>query len=97
MARTITAFFDGIETAERAAYGLGARFGGVRAHVYSSRSADSGLPALSLPLPDLAVLNEGIRRGGAAVWAEVPEDSVEAVVAALKADGAGDLATHGAE
>ncbi|TDH60755.1 hypothetical protein E2C06_20535 [Dankookia rubra] len=97
MPQTVAAFFDSIEPAERAAYSLGVRFGGVRAHVCSSRTADSGLPALSLPLPDLAVLTEGIRRGGAAVWAEVPEDSLKPVAAALRADGAVDLTARGVE
>jgi len=97
MFQTVTAFFDSIEAAERAAYDLGVRFGGVRAQVYSARTADSGLPALSLPLADLAVLNEGNRRGGGAVWAEVPDDSLEAVLAMLGESGAVDLAARGAE
>ena len=73
------------------------RFGGVRAQVYSAQTAGSGLPALSLPLADLAVLNEGIRRGGGAVWAEVPEDSLKPAVLTLEASGAVDLAARAAE
>lgn len=53
MYRTLTAFFDSVDAAERAAYDLGQRFGGVRAHVYSAHAAESGLPALTLPAEDL--------------------------------------------
>src|SRR4051812_2750266 len=63
MPQTITGFFNNIEAAQRAAYGLGVRCGSVRAQVYSARTADSGHPELSLPLADLAVLNKGVQPG----------------------------------
>ena len=64
MARAITALFDTTEAAERAAYDLAARVGGVRGEVYGSCRAGE-LAAPLIPRGDAAALHEHIRRGGA--------------------------------
>ena len=82
MARTITALFDDTEAAERAAYDLAARVGGVRGEVYGPGRA-SELFALTIPGEDAAVLRENVRRGGAVLHAEVPDERFQAVADAL--------------
>ena len=91
MTRTVTAYFDTPQAAEQAAFHLAKQVGGVRAQVFDSRTATSGLNPLSLPEDDLATLQEGFRRGGAAVYAEVPDDQFDEVAGALEASGAVDL------
>jgi uncharacterized protein (TIGR02271 family) len=91
MTRTVTAYFDSVQAAEQAAYGLAQQVSGVRAQVFDTRTGDTGLNALSLPQEDIAILLEGIRRGGAAVYAEVPDHQFDAVAEALEANGAVDL------
>ena len=90
MARTITALFDDAEAAERAAYDLATRVGGVRGEVYGAGRA-SELAALLIPRDDAAALHEHIRRGGAVLHAEVPDDRFEAAADALEAAGAADI------
>ncbi len=87
--RTITAYFDTVQEAERAALDLGTRVGGVRGEVFDARTGTGGLGAL--PDEDTALLAEGFRRGGGVVHAEVPDDRSEAVADALEAAGAVDL------
>ncbi len=87
--RTITAYFDTVQAAERAARDLGTRVGGVRAQVLDARTDSGGLGGL--PQEDAALLTEGFRRGGGVVQAEVPDDRFEAVADALEAGGAVDL------
>jgi uncharacterized protein (TIGR02271 family) len=91
MTRTVTAYFDSVQAAEQAAYGLAEQVSGVRAQVFDTRTGDIDLNALSLPQEDIAILLEGIRRGGAAVYAEVPDHQFDAVAEALEANGAVDL------
>jgi uncharacterized protein (TIGR02271 family) len=93
MTRTITAYFDTVEAAERAAFDLAKRVGGVRGQVYDARTAGS-LGTLALPQEDIAALTEGFRRGGGIVHAEVPDDRFETVADALEASGAIDLDTR---
>jgi uncharacterized protein (TIGR02271 family) len=90
MTRTITALFDTVDAAERAAYDLATRIGGVRGEVYGS-SRVSELSALTVPGEDMAVLHENIRRGGAVLHAEVPDEKFQAVADALEAAGAADF------
>jgi hypothetical protein len=92
--KSLTAFFDNMEAAERAAYDLGQRFGGVRAHVYSARAAESGLPALTLPVEDFAALTEGIQSDEGVVWAELPGSRLRAAAGCLRASGAVGLAAR---
>ncbi len=87
--RTITAYFDTVQEAERAALDLGTRVGGVRGEVFDARTGTGGLGAL--PQEDTALLTEGFRRGGGVVHAEVPDDRSEAVADALEASGAVNL------
>ncbi|MBB5696341.1 YsnF/AvaK domain-containing protein [Muricoccus pecuniae] len=91
MTRTVTAYFRSVETAEQAAFGLAKQVSGVRAQVFDAGTADTGLNALSLPKGDVESLLEGVRRGGAVVYAEVPDDQFDAVADALEASGAADL------
>jgi uncharacterized protein (TIGR02271 family) len=96
MPRTITALFDTHDAAERAAFDLAKRVGGVRAQVCDAQNT-SRLSALPIPSEDAATLSEGMRRGGAVVWAEVPDDRFEAVSDALEGAGAVDLDAREAE
>jgi len=91
MTRTVTAYFDTPQAAEQAAFDLAKQVSGVRAQVFDSNTAAIGLDALSLPQGDLTTLQEGVRRGGAAVCAQVPDDQFEALAGALEASGAVDL------
>jgi len=78
MTRTITALFDTVDAAERAAYDLATRIGGVRGEVYGSSRAGE-LSALAIPGEDTSILHENIRRGGAVLHAEVPDEKFQAV------------------
>jgi uncharacterized protein (TIGR02271 family) len=91
MTRTITAYFDSVQEAERAAYDLAERVPGVRGEVYDARSDQRQLDALALPQEDAATLREGFRRGGGIVHAEIPDNRFEEVTSALEASGAVDL------
>jgi uncharacterized protein (TIGR02271 family) len=91
MTRTITAYFDDVQTAERAAHDLARHVPGVRGEVFDARSDSTRLASLSLPDDDAAVLSEGFRRGGGVVHAEVPDGRFDEVAAALEASGAVDL------
>ncbi len=82
--------FDSTEVAERAAYDLATQMGGVRGEVYGS-GREGKLNLLSVPTEDAASLYEHIRRGGAVLHAEVPDEKFRAVVDALEADGAVDF------
>jgi uncharacterized protein (TIGR02271 family) len=90
MTRTITALFDSIEAAEKTAYDLATRVGGVRGEVYGS-TRTSELSSLDMPSDDAAVVEENIRRGGAVLHAEVPDGKFEAVADAVEAAGAVDI------
>ena len=90
MTKTITAFFDTLAEAERAARDLATKVGGVRGGVYDAkRSGD--LCRLSIPGEDMAAYNEGIRRGGAILHAQVPDHQFDAAADALEAAGAADI------
>jgi uncharacterized protein (TIGR02271 family) len=91
MTRTVTAYFDDVQTAERAAHDLARHVPGVRGEVFDARSDSTRLASLSLPDDDAAVLSEGFRRGGGVVHAEVPDGRFDEVAAALEASGAVDL------
>src|SRR5919199_297438 len=90
MTRTITALFDTVEAAEKAARDLAERVGGVRGTIYDSRSS-SDLDSISIPGEDKATLQEHIRRGGAALHAQIPDEKFEAVYRLLEEDGALDF------
>ena len=90
MTQTITALFDTVEQAERAANDLAMRVGGVRGTIYRS-STVGDIDTLSVPEEDRAVLRENIRRGGAVFYAEVSEGKFQAVADALEAAGAVDF------
>jgi len=90
MTQTITALFDTADAAERAAYDLATRISGVRGEVYGS-SRVSELSTLAIPGEDTAILRENIRRGGAVLHAEVPDEKFQSVVDALEAAGAADF------
>ena len=67
MTRTITAYFDDVTTAERAAHDLARQVPGVRGAVFDARSDSKSIAGLSVPAEDAAVLSEGFRRGGGVV------------------------------
>ena len=92
MTRTIVALFDTVAEAEQAAQHLALNVGGVRGEVYgpSQEGEPYLLPLLPVPGDD-AALQEHIRRGGAVLHAEVPDDKFGAVADALKAAGAADF------
>ena len=75
MTKTITAFFDNPAQAEQAAQDLSVNVGGVRGEVYDTKRSGE-LSRLSIPGEDMATLNEGIRRGGAVLHAQVPDRPV---------------------
>src|SRR3954464_11904926 len=91
MTRTVTAYFDDVQTAERAAHDLARHVPGVRGEVFDARTDSTRLSSLSLPEEDAAVLSEGFRRGGGVVHAQVPDGRFEEVAAALESSGAVDL------
>jgi uncharacterized protein (TIGR02271 family) len=87
----VTAYFDTPQAAEQAAFDLAKQVSGVRAQVFDSKSSTSDLSVLSIPQEDLATLREGFRRGGATVYAEIPDNQFETAATALEASGAIDL------
>ena len=90
MTRTIVALFDTAAEAEQASQHLAMDVGGVRGEVYGSGRMKE-LSSLSIPSDDTAAFSEGIRRGGAVLYAEVPDGKFEAVAAVLETDGAVDI------
>ena len=90
MTRTITAFFDTLAEAERAAQDLSINVGGVRGEVYDAKRSGE-LSRLPIPGEDMATFNEGIRRGGAVLHAQVPDDRFDAAADVLERDGAVDI------
>jgi hypothetical protein len=92
MTRTIVVLFDTVAEAEQAAQHLALDVGGVRGEVYGpSREGELHLlPLLPVPADD-AALQEHMRRGGAVLHAEVPDDRFGVVADALKAAGAADF------
>ena len=90
MTKTITAYFDNPAMAERAAHELSVKVGGVRGEVYDTRRSGE-MSALSLPEADRTVFQEGIRRGGAILHAQVPDHQFDAAADVLEADGAADI------
>ncbi len=90
MTKTITAFFDDPATAERAAHDLSVKVGGARGEVYDTRRSGE-LSRLAFLGEDLATFNEGIRRGGAVLHAQVPDDRFDAAADVLEAGGAADI------
>jgi uncharacterized protein (TIGR02271 family) len=91
--RTITALFDSMDAAEKAAYDLATRIGGVRGEVYGS-SRSSELSSLRLPGEDMALLHESVQRGGAVLHADVPDEKFQIVADALESAGAVDFDEH---
>jgi uncharacterized protein (TIGR02271 family) len=94
--RTITAYFDSVQTAEQAAFDLAKGVPGVRGQVFGARNAGN-LDNLYLPEGDAALVREGVRRGGGVVQAEVPDGRFEEVANVLEASGAVDLDAREAE
>jgi uncharacterized protein (TIGR02271 family) len=90
MTRTITAFFDNAAQAEQAAQDLSVNVGGVRGEVYDTKRSGE-LSRLSIPGEDMATFNEGIRRGGALLHAQVPDHQFDAAADVLERDGAVDI------
>jgi uncharacterized protein (TIGR02271 family) len=90
MTRTITALFDTVDAAEKAARDLAERVGGVRGTIYDARSS-SELDSISIPGEDKATLQENIRRGGAVFHAQIPDEKFEAVSSVLEESGAVDF------
>jgi hypothetical protein len=90
MTKTITAFFDTPAEAERAAQDLATNVGGVRGEVYDTKRSGE-LSALPIPGEDMATFNEGIRRGGAVLHAQVPDHQFDAAADVLERDGAVDI------
>jgi len=90
MTRTITALFDTVEAANKAARSLAERVGGVRGTIYDSHTADNS-HTLAIPAEDRATLEEHIRRGGAVFHAQVPDEKFEIVSTVLEESGAADF------
>jgi uncharacterized protein (TIGR02271 family) len=90
MTKTITAFFDTAAEAERAAQDLATNVGGVRGEVYDTKRSGE-LSTLSIPGEDMATFDEGIRRGGAVLHAQVPDHRFEAAADVLERGGAVDI------
>jgi uncharacterized protein (TIGR02271 family) len=90
MTRTITALFDTVDAAERAAHALAERVSGIRGTIYDSRTS-SDVGRISIPGEDRAILQENIRRGGAVFYAQVPDEKFEAVSRVLEESGAVDF------
>jgi uncharacterized protein (TIGR02271 family) len=81
--RTITAVFDDMASAERAAHELAMRVGGVRGRIHDSRQPDLG--DLALPQTDLGTYQEAIRRGHVVLSAEVPADQLDTAAEVIEA------------
>ena len=90
MTKTITAYFDNPVMTERAAHDLSVKVGGVWGEVYDARRS-GGMSALSLPEADRTVFQEGIRRGGAILHAQVPDHQFDAAADVLERGGAVDI------
>ena len=90
MTRAITALFDTLAVAERAAQDLSINVGDVRRDVYDAKRSGV-LPRLSIPGEGMATFNEGIRRGGAVLHAQVPEHRFDEAAYVLERDGAVDI------
>src|SRR5215218_6366088 len=86
MTKAITAFFDTLAQAEQAAQDLATEVGGVRGEVYDTKRSGE-LSRLSIPGEDAATYNEGIRRGGAVLHAQVPDHRFDAAADAPEAAG----------
>jgi uncharacterized protein (TIGR02271 family) len=82
MTRTITALFDTVDVAEKATRDLAERVGGVRGTIYDSRMS-SDVDSISVSGEDRAILQENIRRGGAVLHAQIPDEKFEAVYEAV--------------
>jgi len=82
MTRTVTALFDTVEAANRAAHTLAERVGGVRGTIYDSHTTGTHHP-LAIPTEDRATVDEAIRRGGAVLCAQVPDEKFETVATVL--------------
>jgi uncharacterized protein (TIGR02271 family) len=90
MTRTITAFFDTPAQAEQAAQDLSVNVSGVRGEAYDAKRSGE-LSRLSIPAEDRATFDEGIRRGGAVLHAQVPDHQFDAAADVLERDGAVDI------
>jgi uncharacterized protein (TIGR02271 family) len=90
MTRTIAALFDTVDAAEKAARDLAERVGGIRGTIYDSRTS-SDVDTIAVPDEDRAILQENIRRGGAVLHAQIPDEKFEAVYSVLEEDGAVDF------
>ena len=90
MTKAITAFFDTLAEAERAAHDLATRVGGVRGEVYDARRSGE-LSRLSIAGEDMATYHEGVRRGGAVFHAQVPDHLFEEAADVLENHGAVDI------
>jgi len=90
MTRTITALFDNVEAANKAARNLAERVGGVRGTIYDSHTMDNS-HHLAIPVEDRATLDENIRRGGAVFYAQVPDEKFETISTVLEEAGASDF------
>jgi uncharacterized protein (TIGR02271 family) len=90
MTRTIAALFDTVEAAEKAARDLAERVGGVRGTIYGPRTS-SDVDTIAVPGEDRATLQEHIRRGGAVLHAQIPDEKFEAVYRVVEANGAVDF------
>ena len=90
MTKTITAFFDNAAQAEQAAQDLSVNVGGARGEVYDTRRSGE-LSRLPVPGEDMATFNEGIRRGGAVLHAQVPDHQFDAAADVLERGGAVDI------
>ncbi len=108
MQRTLIAMFDSRADADRAAEalrGLNVQVSNVQVHDSASTSGgavDSRLGFTAegsswMPQEDRAIYHEGLRRGGAAVTAQVAEGDLQLAMDAMEAAGAVDLDTREAE
>ena len=90
MTQTVIAIFDSNAEAEQAAHHLAMDVSGVRGEVYHAEQPRD-LGSLLIPAEDVATMSEAVRRGGAIVYAQVPDHQHDAVVRILEADGAVDI------
>jgi len=90
MTKTITAFFDDPAQAQQAAQDLSVNVGGVRGEVYDTKRSGE-LSRLPIPGEDVAAFDEGIRRGGAILHAQVPDHQFDAAADVLERGGAVDI------
>src|SRR4051812_962993 len=90
MTRTIAALFDTVEAAEKAARDLAEQVGDVHGTIYGPRTS-SDVDIIEVPSEDRATLQEHIRRGGAVLHAQIPDEKFEAVYRVVEANGAVDF------